>query len=45
MSMLSPEERDRPTSAESLFPSPISVQSVPSDEYLAYGPGDERGSG
>ena len=34
MSMLSPEELERLTSAESLFPSPIPVQSVSSDEFM-----------
>src|SRR5215470_8659388 len=33
MSMLSPEELERLTSAESLFPSPIPVQSISSDEF------------
>ncbi len=35
MSMLSPEELERLSSAESLFPSPIPVQSVSSDEFMA----------
>ena len=34
MSMLSPEELERLTPAESLFPSPIPVQSVSSDEFM-----------
>lgn len=34
MSMLSPEEAARLSSAESLFPSPIPVQSVSSDEFM-----------
>ena len=34
MGMLSPEELARLTSAESLFPSPIPVQSVSSDEFM-----------
>src|SRR5947209_2091417 len=34
MSMLSPEELNRLSSAESLFPSPIPVQSVSSDEFM-----------
>ncbi|MEP7069345.1 MAG: hypothetical protein ABI789_08900, partial [Usitatibacter sp.] len=34
MSMLSPEELARLASAESLFPSPIPVQSVSSDEFM-----------
>ena len=34
MSMLSPEELQRLASAESLFPSPIPVQSVSSDEFM-----------
>ncbi|WP_334186625.1 amidohydrolase family protein [Noviherbaspirillum sp.] len=34
MSMLSPEETSRLSSAESLFPSPIPVQSVSSDEFM-----------
>ena len=34
MSMLSPDELARLASAESLFPSPIPVQSVSSDEFL-----------
>lgn len=34
MSMLSPEELERLSSAESLFPSPIPVQSVSSDEFM-----------
>ena len=34
MSMLSPEELQRLSSAESLFPSPIPVQSVSSDEFM-----------
>ena len=34
MSMLSPEELERLASAESLFPSPIPVQSVSSDEFM-----------
>ena len=34
MSMLSPEELARLSSAESLFPSPIPVQSVSSDEFM-----------
>lgn len=34
MSMLSPEEISRLRSAESLFPSPIPVQSVSSDEFM-----------
>lgn len=34
MSMLSPEETARLISAESLFPSPIPVQSVSSDEFM-----------
>ena len=35
MSMLSPEELKRLSPAESLFPSPIPVQSVSSDEFMA----------
>jgi predicted TIM-barrel fold metal-dependent hydrolase len=35
MSMLSPEELERLVPAESLFPSPIPVQSVSSDEFMA----------
>ncbi|HMH18160.1 MAG TPA: amidohydrolase family protein [Burkholderiales bacterium] len=35
MSMLSPEELERLSPAESLFPSPIPVQSVSSDEFMA----------
>lgn len=34
MSMLSPEELARLDPAESLFPSPIPVQSVSSDEFM-----------
>ncbi len=34
MSMLSPEELEKLSSAESLFPSPIPVQSVSSDEFM-----------
>lgn len=34
MSFLSPEELARLSSAESLFPSPIPVQSVSSDEFM-----------
>jgi len=34
MSMLSPEELQQLSSAESLFPSPIPVQSVSSDEFM-----------
>ena len=34
MSLLSPEELARLSSAESLFPSPIPVQSVSSDEFM-----------
>ncbi len=34
MSMLSPEELEQLSSAESLFPSPIPVQSVSSDEFM-----------
>jgi uncharacterized protein len=34
MSMLSPEELQRLATAESLFPSPIPVQSVSSDEFM-----------
>jgi predicted TIM-barrel fold metal-dependent hydrolase len=34
MSMLSPEELARLASAESLFPSPIPVQSISSDEFM-----------
>ena len=34
MSMLSPEELAQLSSAESLFPSPIPVQSVSSDEFM-----------
>ena len=34
MSMLSPEESARLSSAESLFPSPIPVQSISSDEFM-----------
>ena len=34
MSMLSPDELKRLSSAESLFPSPIPVQSVSSDEFM-----------
>ena len=34
MSMLSPEELSRLAPAESLFPSPIPVQSVSSDEFM-----------
>src|SRR5438045_7148302 len=34
MSMLSPEELAQLSSAESLFPSPITVQSVSSDEFM-----------
>ncbi|HZF18239.1 MAG TPA: amidohydrolase family protein [Burkholderiales bacterium] len=34
MSWLSPEEMEHLTSAESLFPSPIPVQSVSSDEFM-----------
>jgi len=34
MSMLSPEEQQRLSAAESLFPSPIPVQSVSSDEFM-----------
>ena len=34
MSMLSPEELQRLAPAESLFPSPIPVQSVSSDEFM-----------
>ncbi len=34
MSMLSPEELEKLASAESLFPSPIPVQSVSSDEFM-----------
>src|SRR5262245_4718031 len=34
IAMLSPEELARLTSAESLFPSPIPVQSVSSDEFM-----------
>jgi uncharacterized protein len=34
MSMLSPDELGRLSSAESLFPSPIPVQSVSSDEFM-----------
>src|SRR5882672_580481 len=34
MSMLSPEELERLSPAESLFPSPIPVQSVSSDEFM-----------
>jgi predicted TIM-barrel fold metal-dependent hydrolase len=34
MSWLSPEEMERVSSAESLFPSPIPVQSVSSDEFM-----------
>jgi uncharacterized protein len=34
MSMLSPEELDKLSSAESLFASPIPVQSVSSDEFM-----------
>src|SRR5712675_308288 len=34
MSWLSPEELERLSSAESLFPSPIPVQSVSSDEFM-----------
>jgi hypothetical protein len=34
MSMLSPEETSRLSSAECLFPSPIPVQSVSSDEFM-----------
>ena len=34
MSMLSPEELNQLSSAESLFPSPIPVQSVSSDEFM-----------
>src|SRR5437016_5608628 len=34
MGMLSPEELARLSSAESLFPSPIPVQSVSSDEFM-----------
>src|SRR5258708_13385154 len=37
MSMLSPEELARLASAESLFPSPIPVQSVSSDEFMPAG--------
>src|SRR5258708_38954547 len=41
MSMLSPEELARLASAESLFPSPIPVQPVSSDEF-APGPQSPR---
>jgi hypothetical protein len=41
MSWLSPEEMDRLSSAESLFPSPIPVQSVSSDEFMP-GPQTEK---
>ena len=34
MSMLFPEESARLSSAESLFPSPIPVQSISSDEFM-----------
>jgi predicted TIM-barrel fold metal-dependent hydrolase len=34
MSLLSPEELERLSSAESLYPSPIPVQSVSSDEFM-----------
>ena len=34
MSMLSPDELAQLSSAESLFPSPIPVQSVSSDEFM-----------
>ncbi|MEO8992376.1 MAG: hypothetical protein ABI284_05235, partial [Nitrosospira sp.] len=34
MSFLSPEELARLSSAESLFPSPIPVQSISSDEFM-----------
>jgi hypothetical protein len=34
MSMLSPDELARLCAAESLFPSPIPVQSVSSDEFM-----------
>ena len=34
MSMLSPEELEKLSPAESLFPSPIPVQSVSSDEFM-----------
>jgi len=37
MSILSPEELARLASAESLFPSPIPVQSVSSDEFMPAG--------
>ena len=40
MSMLSPEELAQLHSAESLFPSPIPVQSVSSDEFM---PGPQTG--
>jgi len=34
MSMLSPEELEKLSCAESLFPSPIPVQSVSSDKFM-----------
>jgi uncharacterized protein len=34
MSMLSPEELAQLSSTESLFPSPIPVQSISSDEFM-----------
>jgi len=41
MSMLSPEDLARLSSAESLFPSPIPVQSISSDEFMP-GPQTEK---
>ena len=34
MSLLTPEELEKLTGAESLFPSPIPVQSLSSDEFM-----------
>ncbi len=42
MSMLSTDELEKLSAAESLFPSPIPVQSVSSDEFMP-GPQKDRG--
>ena len=36
MSWLSPDELEKLSTAESLFPSPIPVQSVSSDEFIEF---------